>query len=89
MVIFGSKILLRNLNFPNMCNGRNLLIKGLQDNMIMITIFTVFLVEQLKYISLIFMIQTNLSISFKILQFPMKISFYFTIRRSNIYSDKH
>lgn len=77
-----SIMLLRNLSPPNMCNGTRLLIKELRDNVIVATIITGPAAGQLAHIPRIPMIPTDLPISFKRLQFPVKISFALTINKS-------
>lgn len=75
-------MLLRNLSPPNMCNGTRLLIKDLKDNLIVATIITGPAAGQLANIPRIPMIPTDLPISFKRLQFPVKTSFAMTINKS-------
>lgn len=61
-------MLLKNVSPPNMGNGTGLLIK---DNLIVATILTNPVADQLANIPRIRMIPTNLTISFKQLQFPV------------------
>ena len=75
-------MLLKNLSPPNMCNGTRLLIKELRDNVNIATIITGPAAGQLAHIPRIPMIPTDLPISFKRLQFPIKISFALTINKS-------
>ncbi|XP_060873906.1 ATP-dependent DNA helicase pif1-like [Metopolophium dirhodum] len=75
-------ILLRNLSPPSMCNGIRLLTKELKDNLIVATIITGPAAGQLAHIPRIPMIPTDLSIPFKRVQFPVKISFALTINKS-------
>ncbi|XP_045454816.1 uncharacterized protein LOC123664266 [Melitaea cinxia] len=75
-------MLLRNLNPPSMCNGTRLLIKELEDNLIVATIITGPAGGQLAHIPRIPMIPTDLPIPFKRLQFPVKTSFALTINKS-------
>lgn len=75
-------MLLRNLSPPNMCNGTRLLIKELRANVIVATIITGPAAGQLAHIPRIPMIPTDLPISFKRLQFPVKVSFALTINKS-------
>ncbi|XP_046492918.1 uncharacterized protein [Neodiprion pinetum] len=81
-------MLLRNLSPPSMCNGTRLLIKELRDNVIVATIITGPTAGQLAHIPRIPMIPTDLPISFKGLQFPVKISFALTINKSQGQTDK-
>lgn len=75
-------MLLRNLSPPNMCNGTRLLIKELRDNLIIATIITGPTAGQLAHIPRIPMIPTDLPMSFKRLQFPVKVSFALIINKS-------
>lgn len=75
-------MLLRNLSPPSMCNGTRLFIKELRDNVIVATIITGPAAGQLAHIPRIPMILTDLTISFKRLQFPVKISFALAINKS-------
>ncbi|KAJ8883203.1 hypothetical protein PR048_015043 [Dryococelus australis] len=75
-------MLLRNISPPNMCNGARLLIKDLKENLIVATILTGPAAGQLPNIPRIPIIPTDLPISFKRLQFPVKTSFAITINKS-------
>lgn len=75
-------MLLRNLSPPNMCNGTRLLVKKLREHLIVATIITGPASGQIAHIPRIPMIPTDLPISFKRLQFPVKISFALTINKS-------
>ncbi|KAJ8876613.1 hypothetical protein PR048_021058 [Dryococelus australis] len=75
-------MLLRNISPPNMCNGTILLIKDLKENLIVATILSGPAAGQLANIPRIPMIPTDLPISFKRLQFPLKTSFAITISKS-------
>lgn len=75
-------MLLRNLCPPSMCNGTRLLVKELRENVIVATIITGAAAGQLAHIPRIPMIPTDLPISFKRLQFPLKTSFALTINKS-------
>ncbi|KAJ8888509.1 hypothetical protein PR048_008000 [Dryococelus australis] len=75
-------MLLRNISPPNMCNGTRLLIKDLKENLVVATILTGRAAGQLANIPRITMIPTDLPISFKRLQFPVKTSFAITINKS-------
>lgn len=66
-------MLLRNLSPPNMCNGTRLLVKELREHLIVATIITGPASGQIAHIPQIPMIPTDLPISFKRLQFPVKI----------------
>nr|XP_026489787.1 uncharacterized protein LOC113396171 [Vanessa tameamea] len=74
---------LRNLRPPNMFNGTRLLIKELKDNLIVAKIIiTGPAAGELAHIPRIPMIPTDLPIPFKRLQFPVKICFALTIKKS-------
>jgi len=75
-------MLLKNFSPPNICNDTRLLVKVLRDNLIVITILTGQAAAQLAHIPHIPMIPTHLPITFKRLQFPMKVSFALTINKS-------
>ncbi|KAJ8882657.1 hypothetical protein PR048_014469 [Dryococelus australis] len=75
-------MLLRNISPPNMYNGTRLLIKDLKENLIVATILTGPAAGQLANIPRIPMIPTDLPISFKWLQFPVKTLFAITINKS-------
>ena len=66
----------------NMCNGIRLLIKEFKNNLIVETIITGPPTSQLVHIPRIPMIPTDQPIPFKQLQFPVKISFALTIKKS-------
>ena len=65
-----------------MCNGTRLLIKELKDNLIVATIITGPATGELAHIPRIPTILTDIPISFKRIQFPVKTSFALTINKS-------
>ncbi|KAJ8893524.1 hypothetical protein PR048_006122 [Dryococelus australis] len=72
----------RYLNPLNMCKGTRLLIKYLRNNIIEAIILVGPTAGQLEHIPRIPMIPTDMTIRFKRLQFPVKVSFALTINKS-------
>ena len=74
--------LLCNLQPPNLCNGTRLQIKSLRNNIIEAVILTGPAKGEIAFIPRIPMIPSDLPVSFKRLQFPVKVSFAITINKA-------
>ena len=73
---------LRNLNPPHLCNGTRLQVKILRNNIVEAVILTGPGAGETAFIPRIPMIPTDLPFQFKILQFPVKVSFVMTIKKA-------
>lgn len=82
-------MLLRNLKPPNLCNGTRLQVKFLRNNVIGAIVLTGPAVGQTVLIPRIPMIPTDLPFNFKIIQFPVKVSFAVTINKAQGQTFKH
>ncbi|CAH1709408.1 unnamed protein product [Aphis gossypii] len=74
--------MLRNINQPRLCNGTRLAIKKLLNNVIEATILKEKYKEEDVHIPCIPMIPTDVPFEFKRLQFPLRLAFAMTIKKS-------
>jgi len=75
-------ILLRNLSPPKLCNGTRLVIKRIKGNIIEATILTGKFKGEVVLLPRIPIIPSDTTISFKRLQFPIRLAFAMTINKS-------
>ena len=75
-------LLLRNLDPPRLCNGTRLTIKQMLPHVLEATIMTGKTNGQNVFIPRIPIIPTDCPIEFKILQYPIRLSFAMTINKS-------
>ena len=77
-----SIILLRNIEPPRLCNGTRFVIKNMYTNVIEAIIITGTFKGQEVFIPKITMTTSNYQFEFRRLQFPVRLSFSMTIKKS-------
>ena len=75
-------MLLRNLDAPKLCNGTRLLVKSLMPNLIEATVITGCAKGEDVFIPRIPVIPSDLTFTFKRIQFPVKLSFAMSINKA-------
>ena len=75
-------MLLRNLEPPRLCNGTRLIVTSLKQNVIEAEVLTGCARGDTVFITRIPIIPTDLTFTFKRLQFPLKMAFDMTINKA-------